>query len=243
MIDISHVSKAYKSDIYVVNDVSLQVKKGEIFGLLGPNGAGKTTLMQMVATLLKPSSGQIQICGMTTVDNEIEIRKKMGFLTSDVKLEPESTPDKLFNYFGTLYGLSKKAIEKRKEESFERFGIAPFAYKKINQLSTGMNQKISISISLIHNPDVIIFDEPTNGLDILTSYQVCSYLRELKDNGRVILLSTHIFSVAESLCDRIAVLIDGKNVAEGSVSELLNYTQKTNFEEAFLKLYTQHHKE
>lgn len=243
MIDVSNVSKAYKSDLFVVKDVSFQVKSGQIFGLLGPNGAGKTTLMQMIATLLKPSSGQITICDMDTVENEIEIRKKMGFLTSDVKLEPNSTPDKLFNYFGSLYGLDKKTIQQRKEESFERFGIAPFAYKKINQLSTGMSQKISISISLIHNPEVIIFDEPTNGLDILTSYQVCNYLQDLRSKGRTILLSTHIFSVAEMLCDRIAILIDGKNVAEGSVSELLSYADEPTFEKVFLSLYTRHHKE
>ncbi len=243
MIEVSHVSKQYPGSADVVRDVSFSVKDGVIFGLLGPNGAGKTTLMQMIATLLIPSAGNILINGMNTRTDEREIRRNIGFLTSEVKLDPFSTPDKLFRFFGDLYGLDRKTVARHMEESFERFDIAPFAQKKIIELSTGMKQKISIAISLIHNPPVVIFDEPTNGLDILTARQVTDYLRELRANGRTILLSTHIFSVAQDLCDEVAVLVDGRVVALGSIADLMDTTGTPSFEEAFFRLYTENHKE
>lgn len=243
MITINGVSKRYNRSDLVVRDVSFTVGKGQIFGLLGPNGAGKTTLMQMIATLLKPSSGIISICGMDTVSSAQMIRKRMGFLTTEIKLDPMSTPNQLYRFFSELYDIPKEQIEARKEASFARFGIGPFADKRIAELSTGMKQKVSIVISLIHDPEVVIFDEPTNGLDILTSRQVMDYLLELKEQGRSVLLSTHIFSVAEQLCDVIAILVDGTIVAQGSAEELTQKTQSKNFEEAFFTLYKEHHKE
>ena len=177
MIEVKNVSKRYSSDELVVKGVSFTVKPGMIYGLLGPNGAGKTTLMQMMATLLKPTDGTIKICGKDISDNTLEIHKMIGFLTTEVKLDPLSTPDKLYDFFAALYDLPKEGYEERKYKDFYRFGITPFANKRIVDLSTGMKQKISICISLIHNPPVIIFDEPTNGLDILTSKQVTDYLK------------------------------------------------------------------
>jgi len=243
MIEVNHVYKQYRKAVNVVEDVSFSVRKGQIFGLLGPNGAGKTTLMQMIATLLFPTRGTITVCGLNTSTQEREIRKNIGFLTSEVKLDPFSTPDKLFDFFGDLYQLDRAAIAAKKEESFERFGIGPFAGKKIMELSTGMKQKISIAISLIHNPPVVIFDEPTNGLDILTAHQVTDYLRELGASGHAVLLSTHIFSVAEALCDELAIIVDGRIVAQGSVLDLKENTGTDSFENAFFKLYSEHHKE
>ncbi len=227
----------------VVNDVSFKVEKGTIFGLLGPNGAGKTTLMQMISTLLLPTSGIISICGLDTQSSAQEIRKKIGFLTTEIKLDPLSTPNQLYSFFSELYDIPKEQIESRKMASFGRFGITPFADKKIVELSTGMKQKVSIVISLIHEPEVIIFDEPTNGLDILTSRQVMDYLLELRQKGCCVLLSTHIFSVAEQLCDEIAILVDGRIVDQGSAPELTSKTGSNTFEEAFFKLYSEHHRE
>lgn len=226
-----------------MNDVSFKVEKGQIFGLLGPNGAGKTTLMQMIATLLMPTSGLVSICGMDTTSSAQEVRKRIGFLTTEIKLDPLSTPNQLFLFFSELYDIPKEEIEARKQESFTRFGITPFADKKIAELSTGMKQKISIVISLIHKPEVIIFDEPTNGLDILTSRQVMDYLLELKQEKCCVLLSTHIFSVAEQLCDEIAILVDGRIVDQGSAQALTEKTGSRNFEEAFFKTYSEHHRE
>jgi len=243
MIQVSHVTKKYQNSVNVVEDVSFTVQEGQIFGLLGPNGAGKTTLMQMISTLLIPTSGDIEIYGMNTRNQTRDIRKKIGFLTSEVKLDPFSTPDKLFHFFGELYQMDRTLVEQRKEESFARFDIGPFAQKKIIELSTGMRQKISIAISLIHNPPVVIFDEPTNGLDILTAYQVTDFLRELRRDGHIVLLSTHIFSVAQDLCDELAVMVDGHIVARGTVPSLLADTGSATFEEAFFRLYTLNHKE
>jgi ABC-type multidrug transport system ATPase subunit len=243
MIQVSHVTKQYQHNVNVVEDVSFSVREGQIFGLLGPNGAGKTTLMQMISTLLTPTSGDITIYGLNTKTEAREIRKKIGFLTSEVKLDPFSTPDTLFRFFGDLYQLDRGLVAMRKDESFERFGITPFAKKKIIELSTGMKQKISIAISLIHNPPVVIFDEPTNGLDILTAHQVTGYLRELRAEGHIVLLSTHIFSVAQDLCDELSILVDGRIVAQGNVGNLMDQTGTTSFENAFFDLYTRHHKE
>jgi len=243
MIQVQHVSKRYNKSALVVKDVSFEVKEGQIFGLLGPNGAGKTTLMQMIATLLTPTEGSVTICGLESKKSPQLIRRSIGFLTTEIKLDPLSTPDQLFDFFAELYDIPKELIPEKKKESFERFGIGPFADKRIMELSTGMKQKISIVISLIHDPKVIIFDEPTNGLDILTSRQVMDYLLELKALGRSVLLSTHIFSVAEQLCDEIAILVDGTIVEQGSAPELTEKTESKNFEEAFFKLYTKYHKE
>jgi len=243
MIEVSHVTKKYRNTINVVEDVNFTVQEGRIFGLLGPNGAGKTTLMQMISTLLIPTSGDILIYGMNTRDQARAIRRKIGFLTSEVKLDPFSTPDKLFNFFGELYQMDAGLVEKRKQDSFARFDIGPFAQKKIIELSTGMRQKISIAISLIHNPPVVIFDEPTNGLDILTAHQVTDYLRELKNAGHIVLLSTHIFSVAQDLCDELAVMVDGRIVAQGTIASLIDATGTSTFEDSFFRLYTQNHKE
>lgn len=243
MIQLIDVHKSYTKDHETVKGVSFEVHEGQIFGLLGPNGAGKTTLMQMIATLMKPTSGQILIDGMSADKNLLEIHKKIGFLTNEIKLDPMSTPNALFEFFAKLYDIPESELRDRRDESFARFGITPFAEKRFKELSTGMKQKISIAISLIHNPPVIIFDEPTNGLDILTSKQVTDYLKELKAKGHAIILSTHIFSVAEELCDEIAILIDGKIQAQGSVEELIAQTQVNTFEEAFFKLYVENHKE
>jgi len=243
MIEVKNVTKRYSSDDLIVKGVSFTVNPGMIYGLLGPNGAGKTTLMQMMATLLKPTDGTIRICGKDCASDTLEIHKLIGFLTTEVKLDPLSTPSKLYDFFADLYDLPKEGYEDRKYKDFYRFGITPFANKRIVDLSTGMKQKISICISLIHNPPVIIFDEPTNGLDILTSKQVTDYLKELREEGRTIILSTHIFSLAESLCDEIGVLIDGNIVASGSVKELCELTGKDSFEDAFFDLYTKNHKE
>jgi len=243
MIQLIDVHKSYTKDHETIKGVSFEVHEGQIFGLLGPNGAGKTTLMQMIATLMKPTSGEIIIDGLSGEKNLLEIHRKIGFLTNEIKLDPLSTPNILFVFFAKLYDIPDSELKDRRDESFARFGISPFADKRFNELSTGMKQKISIAISLIHNPPVIIFDEPTNGLDILTSKQVTDYLKDLKAQGHAIILSTHIFSVAEELCDEIAMLIDGSIVAQGTVNELVAQTQAKNFEEAFFKIYVENHKE
>ena len=243
MIKLTDVHKSYTKDSETIKGVSFEVREGQIFGLLGPNGAGKTTLMQMISTLMRPTSGKIEIDGLSSDKDLLEIHRKIGFLTNEIKLDPMSTPNNLFNFFAELYDIPANEMRDRRDESFARFGISPFAEKRITELSTGMKQKISIAISLIHNPPVIIFDEPTNGLDILTSKQVTDYLLELKEKGHAIILSTHIFSVAEELCDEIAILVDGKIVAQGKVEQLKEQAEVDTFEKAFFKIYVENHVE
>lgn len=243
MITVTDVRKSYDKNAEIIKGVSFHVEKGTIYGLLGPNGAGKTTLMQIISTLSKPSSGTVRICGLDPETDLLEIHRKIGFLTTEIKLDPLSSPNRLFDFFAELYDIPSNEVELLKKASFDRFGIEPFADKKIIELSTGMKQKVSIAISLIHNPPVIIFDEPTNGLDILTSKQVTDYLLELKEKGHAIILSTHIFSVAEQLCDEIGILVDGNIVASGSVEEIKALTGADTFEKAFFDLYVRNHKE
>ena len=197
---------------HAVNDVSFSAYRGEIFGLLGPNGAGKTTTMRMLATLLRPDSGDAFLDGASIRTQETEVRSKLAFLTGELKLEDCFTPDYLFNFFSDLHGIDPAVREKRKQALFSRFGIDEFAQTKVANLSQGMKQKVSIVVSIVHDPNVIIFDEPTNGLDVLTAKVVTDYMLELKQRGKTVLVSTHIFSLIEKVCDRVGVLIGGKMV-------------------------------
>jgi sodium transport system ATP-binding protein len=149
----------------------------------------------------------------------------------------------LFNFFGRLYGQDEKTISQRREKLFDYFGIKEFEDKKIEELSTGMKQKASIAVSLVHDPEVVIFDEPTNGLDIVTARNVTDYLRLLKQEGKTVIISTHIMSEAEKLCDRIGIIINGSKVIEGTLSEILTQTKSNELEDAFFELYKEHNKE
>ncbi len=193
-----------------VNGLSFEAYEGEIFGLLGPNGAGKTTTLRLLATLIKPDSGDAFIDGYSIVKEPHMVRSKIGFLTSELKLEEFFTPNYLFDFFSELHGISPEISAKRKQDLFSRFGIDKFAEVKVADLSTGMKQKASLAISLVHNPDIIIFDEPTNGLDVLTAKVVTDFLIHLRDEGKTVIVSTHIFSLIEKICDRVGIIIDGK---------------------------------
>lgn len=217
-----------------VDELSFTVKKGEIYGLLGPNGAGKTTTLRMLATLLKPDSGDVFVNGHSVTKEADKVRNEIGFLTSELKPDEFFTPSYLFDFYSELHGMSEARRNERKALLFSRFGIDNFAETKISDLSTGMKQKVSIAISLVHDPDFIIFDEPTNGLDVLTAKTVTDFLLEQKERGKTVLLSTHIFSLVEKLCDRAGIIIDGKMAKEGSVKEL---TAEKSLEDAFFDLY------
>lgn len=203
-----------------VDGLSFEAYEGEIFGLLGPNGAGKTTTLRMLATLIKPDSGDAEIDGCSVVDEPDKVRQKIGFLTSELKLEEFFTPNYLFDFFSSLHGVDPEVSARRKNELFSRFGIDKFAEVKVADLSTGMKQKTSLAVSLVHDPDIIIFDEPTNGLDVLTAKVVTDFLVSLKEAGKTIIVSTHIFSLIEKLCDRVGIIIDGKMVVCDTLSAL-----------------------
>lgn len=218
-----------------VDHLSLEAYKGEIFGLLGPNGAGKTTTLRMLATLIRPDAGDAFIDGASIVSQPYAVRDKIGFLTSELKLEEFFTPNYLFDFFSELHGIPTAVREERKAQLFTRFGIDKFAEVKLANLSTGMKQKTSLVVSIVHDPDFIIFDEPTNGLDVITAKSVTDFLCELRSRGKTVILSTHIFSLVEKLCDRVGVIIDGKLAAIGTLSAL---TAEKCLEDKFFDLYS-----
>ena len=169
--------------------------------------------------------------------NEIQVKRNIGFLTNELKLEEQMTPNYAFEYFGKFYDLTKEEIENRKKELFTRFGVDKFAEVKIGDLSTGMKQKVSIVVSLVHNPDIIIFDEPTNGLDVLTARTVTDYLEELAKNGKTVIISTHIMSLAQKLCQRVGIIIKGKMVICDTLENILNKYGSNDLEDVFFELY------
>lgn len=219
-----------------VNDISFMTYPGEIFGLLGPNGAGKTTTLRCISTLIKPDSGSITVNGYD-ISDEINVKRNLCFLTNELKLEEQMTPTYAFNYYARFYQLSDEVINKRRTELFNKFGIDKFAEVKISDLSTGMKQKTSIVVSLVNNPDIIIFDEPTNGLDILTARQVTDYLLELKEQGKTIIISTHIMSLVDKICDRVGIIIDGKMIVCDTIENVKKLSPNNDLEEVFFNLY------
>lgn len=219
-----------------VDHLNMVAYRGEIFGLLGPNGAGKTTTLRMLSTLIRPDSGDAVLDGISVTADPEKVRAKIGFLTSELKLEDFFTPNFLFDFFSELHQVEPAVAARRKQELFARFGIDRFAEVKVKNLSTGMKQKVSLVISLVHNPDIIIFDEPTNGLDVLTAKTVTDYLLELREQGKTIILSTHIFSLVEKLCDRVGVIIDGRMAVCGTLPEVCN---GLSLEDRFFDLYQQ----
>lgn len=217
-----------------VNNLSFAAYEGEIFGLLGPNGAGKTTALRSIATLIVPDKGEIIVKGNSAIKEPNKVRKSIGFLTSELKLEEFFTPNYLFDFFSDLHGVQESVRVKRKKELFEKFGIDKFAEVKVSELSSGMKQKTSIAISLVHDPDIIIFDEPTNGLDVLTAKVVTDYLLELKEQNKTIIISTHIFNLVEKICDRVGIIFDGQMKLYDTLE---NITKEKDLETIFFELY------
>ncbi len=217
-----------------VDDLSFELYQGEIYGLLGPNGAGKTTTLRIISTLIKPDVGEVFVHGYNICKEATKVRHCIGFLTSELKLESFFTPNYLYDFFSSLHDVDPQMAKQRKEMLFKKFGIDQFAEVKVENLSTGMRQKVSLVISLVHDPDIIVFDEPTNGLDVLTAKMVTDFLKELKQEGKTILISTHIFSLVEKICDRVGILINGKMILSQPLKDL---TSEKSLEDVFFDIY------
>ena len=217
-----------------VDGLSFTAKEGEIYGLLGPNGAGKTTTLRIISTLIKPNSGEVFVLGKSVIKEPEKVRSEIGFLTSELKLEDFFTPNYLYDYFSDLHGVEKSVSEKRKTELFKKFGIDKFAEVKIADLSTGMKQKVSLVVSIVHDPKVVIFDETTNGLDVLTAKTVTDFLIDLKNQGKTIIISTHIFSLVEKICDRVGIIINGKMIVSDALQTV---TGGKSLEDVFFDIY------
>lgn len=230
------INKCDNNLLVAVDDISFTAYPGEVFGLLGPNGAGKTTTLRMIATLIQMDKGEIYV-NNESIHNFINIRRNIGFLNNDIKIEEQMTPNYAFEYFGRFYKMSPEEILKRKEDLFKRFGVDKFQEVKVGDLSTGMKQKVSICVSLVHDPNIIIFDEPTNGLDVLTAKVVTDYLLELARQGKTVIMSTHIMNLAQKICDRIGIIINGKMVENDLLENVLNKYNTNDLEEVFFNLY------
>ena len=242
MIEVRGLSKRFRDrkrgEIRAVDGVSFRCEPGRIYGLLGANGAGKTTTLRILATILEPSVGTAVICGHDVVEEPEKVRAKVGFLSTATALYPRLTAQELVEYFGRLNGLDEKTLKKRIDEIFARLDMDGFRERRCDKLSTGMKQKTSIARTLVHDPPVMIFDEPTLGLDIMTARTITTFIRECRDRGKTVIFSTHIMSEVEKLCDMIGIIHDGKLLMEGTVAQLREKYGTQDLEEIFVKIVT-----
>jgi sodium transport system ATP-binding protein len=240
MIQVQGLSKSFtdpkRGTRLAVDNVSFEVRAGEVFGLLGPNGAGKTTTLRMLATLLKPSSGTATLNGFDIVREPDKVREQIGFLSGDMGVYARLTPRETLQFFGELNGLDSTRIARRIPEVLSMLDMNSFADVRGDKLSTGMKQKAAIARALLNDPPVLILDEPTSGLDVPTARNVEAAVLTAKAAGKCILYSTHIMEEAEYLCDRIAVISDGKLKAIGTMEDLRRETGKQRLREIFLEL-------
>jgi sodium transport system ATP-binding protein len=222
--------------VVAVDHLDLHVGRGEVVGLLGTNGAGKTTALRMMAAILTPTHGHVEVCGHNSVTDPLKVRGCLGFLSGDTALYRRLTPRELLNYFGELHGMSPKAITERTEFLIERLDIGDFADRQCQNLSSGQRQRTSIARTLMHDPPLLILDEPTNALDVVSGRTIIDAIRHARNEGRGVIFSTHVMSEAEYLCDRIYVINQGRIHAHGTIDELRSKTDGDNLTEIFLNL-------
>ena len=240
MIQVQNVSKEFKDKkrgkVIAVQDATFTCNTGRIFGLLGLNGAGKTTMLRMICTIMQPSSGTITVSGFDAHDQSDEVRRRIGFLPADGGLYEWYTPREILRYFAQLCKYPQDKIEERLNRLIALMRIDEFADRYAKHLSSGMTQKVCVARAVVHDPPVVIFDEPTNSLDVLTSVSVHEFIRQCRDEGKCVVLSTHIMSEAQKLCDDIAILHEGKILALATLEELRNTTGLYELEDIFIKL-------
>jgi len=235
ILSVKNLTKQFKN-FKAVDEVSFDVEEGEIFGLLGPNGAGKTTIIRIIATVLAPTRGTAEVLGFDIVKNAEEVRKNIGVLTTDIGVYERFSGRENLRYFGELYGLSKEALEERIDELSNLLEMLDFIDRRAGKYSTGMKQKLAIARSVIHSPKIIIFDEPTAGLDVLASQTVLNFIRQSKKPGGCVIFSTHQMHDAEKLCDRVVIIHKGRVIANNRVEALKNEVGAEYLEDVFMKL-------
>jgi len=238
MIEVKNLSKAFPNKdgekVFAVNNLSFTARKGEIIVLLGVNGAGKTTTMRMLSTVLKPTSGSASVEGFDILTNPEQVRSNLGFLSGDTGLYNRLTAREILTYFGRLYDVSEAKIKDRIQEMADLLDMHSFLDKKIDFLSTGMRQKVSIARSVIHDPPVMIFDEATAGLDILTARNIVEFIHSCKAEQKCVLFSTHIMREAERIADRIVMIHEGNVLANGTLDELREATGMHDLDDIFV---------
>lgn len=238
MIEVKNINKRFHDrktgDFYALNDISFTVSNGEIFGLLGPNGAGKTTMLRIMSTIMEQTDGTVLINGFDSKQKPEEVKRSIGFLSGNTKLYKKLTPVETMRFFGSFYGIEKKVINQRIEAIVDRLDMDDFKDRIIEKLSTGQVQKTSIARCMIHDPQIYILDEPTLGLDILTSRTIIDFIKGEKEKGKTIIFSTHYVEEADTLCDRIGLIHQGSLIQTGTIDELKEKTGKNNIRDIFL---------
>lgn len=238
MIVFSKLSKRY-GPLLAVRELSLRVEPGEVYALLGPNGAGKTTALRCLATLLRPSAGSATVCGIDVCADPLHVRGSIAYLSSSMGLYHRLSVRELIGYFGQLHGLSSRELERRVDAMIELFDMGSFADRLCGKLSTGQRQRASLGRALVHDPPVLVLDEPTLGLDVLSGRTIHDFIVRERERGKAVLLSTHQMDEVELLADRVGVLRKGELVAEGTPTELVRRLGAPNLTRAFLALMSE----
>ena len=240
MIEAHHLTKTFRDkkrgEIRAVDDISFRAEPGRIYGLLGANGAGKTTTLRLLATLLRPSSGSAAVAGFDVARAPETVRAHVGFLAASTALYGRLTAREMITYFGQLNGLAPAEIKVRIKRLSAELDMDEFLDRRCDKFSTGMKQKTSIARTLIHDPAVMIFDEPTLGLDVMTARAIVRFVRECRDRGKTVIYSTHVMTEVEKLCDQIGIIHGGRLVAEGTLAELRHRHGEQDLEEIFVKI-------
>lgn len=242
MIEAHNLTKTFRDkkrgEIVAANDVSFRVAPGQIYGLLGANGAGKTTTLRMLATLLSPTRGSATVAGFDVARDPEKVRANVGFLAASTALYGRLTACETIAYFGELNGLAPAEIKARTQRLADELDMHEFLDRRCDKLSTGMKQKTSIARMLVHDPAVMIFDEPTLGLDVMAARSIVHFVRECRNRGKTVIYSTHVMSEVEKLCDVVGIIHDGRLMAEGTLSELRARHAEDDVEEIFVKIVT-----
>jgi sodium transport system ATP-binding protein len=240
MIEARNLTKIFRDkkrgEIRATDNVTFRAEPGRIYGLLGANGAGKTTTLRLLATLLKPSSGSATVAGFDVERHPERVRAQVGFLAASTALYGRLTAREMIAYFGKLNGLAAGDLNARIKRLADDLDMHEFLDRRCEKFSTGMKQKTSIARTLVHDPAVMIFDEPTLGLDVMTSRAIVKFVRECRDRGKTVIYSTHIMSEVEKLCDQVGIIHDGRLLAEGSPAELRERFGELDLEEVFVKV-------
>ena len=227
-------NRTTKEEFLAVNDVSFTAEKGQIYGILGPNGAGKTTLLRMLGGILTPTSGNLRVMGYDYEKDKEKAKRQIGYLSGNTKLYGRLSPRELFHIFGELYEMSREEIDKAIEEVTKVLNLEGFIDNRIENLSTGQTQRISIARCLLHSPEMYILDEPTLGLDVLSSQDIIQFMKKEREKGKIVLYSTHYMEEAESLCDQVLMLHEGRIIAEGKPRELMQAVGIDNLRDLFI---------
>ncbi len=238
-IDVRDLVKVFpgrKGGVRAVDGITFSCRAGEIFGILGPNGAGKTTTLRILATSLKPSGGTAVVAGHDIAREPNAVRRRIGFLSGATGLYGRLTGREMVTYFARLYGMGEAAIRERAAYLFGLLDMNDFADRRNDKLSTGQKQKVSIARTIVHDPPVMLFDEPTAGLDVITSRTIVDFIRGCREQGKCVVFSTHIMSEARRLCDRIVLIHEGRIFAEGTPAELCTQAGTDDLEDAFVRI-------